>query len=231
MRKVYALILALLLTVGQAFADTRFVSGGGTSGTGATVPKISNYAGTFTASGTSTAVVTSAPVPTDHLIAIVYSGTRGADSITQTNVTWTKRYSGNGNNRFIEVWTGVATAGAGTTATFNFTGADTQFCEVFTVDSPNAFTSAVALTTATAAATALATVSHDSAVTGDYILYLCSAANPNSSYGAIGSSGTPLAAFGGASRGWIAIAPTGRVSYWSLSSSAVNFFAAIIKLS
>lgn len=198
------------------------------------MPTVTNYVGQYQGSSTTNALTVTAPATTDKLIAVVYSTGRGANSISQTNVTWTQRYTGNGNSQYLEVWTGVASSTGGTTATFNFTGSNNQFCEVFTVNSAtSAFTAGTAASTATGSATALATVSASGTplTEGAYVIFGCSAAAPSSSYGAASSPYRPLSAFGGQGRGGITRINGKALSYWSLSSSAVNFFTAIVVIS
>jgi len=195
------------------------------------IPTITNYAGTYAASGTSVVVTMSAPTAGDVLVAVVYSKGRGCNSITQTNVVWTQRYTGNGNSQYVEVWTGVVSASAGTTATFAFTGSNSGYFETFVVGGgASAFTAATASATATSTA-ALATVSATGLTAGNFYILACSANNPTSSYGSASDSVYPLSPFGGAGRGAVMRANGTSVSYWSLSSSGVAHFAAIIALS
>jgi len=195
------------------------------------LPTIDNYAATYTGSGTSTVVTMSAPAAGAVLVAVVYSRGRGANSITQTNVVWTNRYTGNGNSQYIEVWTGVASASAGTTATFAFTGNNVQYCETFVVaGGASAFTTATASATGTAAATALATVAASGLTVGSYYLLLCSSYNSSSSYAGSSHDFRYLSEFGGAGRGGVVRANGAAISYWSLSSSAVDYFTAIIAI-
>lgn len=195
-------------------------------------PTITNYASAFTSSSTTCGVTVTAPGTSDVLVGIAYSTSRTCNSITQTNVTWTSRYTGNGNSQHITVFTGVASASAGTTATFNFTGSNSQFCEVFTVNSASAFTSVSANNTATAASTALATVSQNAALTvGSHVIFAVCAAGPTSSYPGSSHAYVPLSNFGGQGRGGITRMNATKLSVWSLSSSAVNYFAAILVIS
>jgi hypothetical protein len=190
---------------------------------------VSNFASTFTASGTSTAVTTAAFAAATPLIALVYSTGRGCNSITQTNVTWTQRYTGNGNSQWIEVWTGVVAGGAaGTTATFAFTGANKNYCEVLQV--ATAFTAASASITGTAATTALSAVQASGLTVGNYYLALTSANGAASSYAGLSTDGSYLAPFGGQGSGFLMRLTQTSIAYWTLTATAVNYFKAIIAL-
>lgn len=230
--RIYAKSDGLLYSKDDAGAETALGGGGGSSTY--PLPTVTNFAAQFSSGSTSCAVTVTAPAAGDNLVAVVYAIGRGANSITQTNVTWTQRYTGNGNSQYLEVWTGVAASSAGTTATAAFTGSNTQYVEVFTVNSAASdFTAAAANGTATAASAALATVSNATAITvGSYVLFACSAGSAAaSSYGACSHDYIPLTAFGGVARSGIFRANGTGVSYWSISSSAVNYFTAIVILS
>jgi len=194
-------------------------------------PNVDNYAGQYTSSGTSTVVTVTAPTPGVSYVAVVYSTGRGCDSITQTNVAWTKRYTGNGNSQYLEVWTGVVSASPGTTATFAFTGTNHQVCEVFELPDAPAFTAASALATSTAATTARASVGASSAAVGDWLIWGVSSNNAAGSISNVDQSHTYLSVVGGQGRGGVLVAQSNSLSFWSTSDSAVSHFSAIVKLS
>jgi hypothetical protein len=198
---------------------------------GAILPEIANYASTYSSASTSNVVTMTQPTAGDVLVAIVTSRGRGCNSITQTNVTWTQRYTGNGNSQYIEVWTGVVSAAAGTTATFAFTGTNNQQCATFQVVGSSAFTSVSSSGTATAAATALSSLSVSNLTVGNWYIAVCSANSPTSSYGSMTQPVTSLSMVGGAMRAGI-FRPIGTsLTWWSLSSSAVDHFTAVVALS
>ncbi len=188
------------------------------------------FASQFQASSTSCAVTTNAFTTGDKLLAFVYSTARGCNSITQTNVTWTQRYTGNGNSEFFEVWTGVVSGTAGTTATFAFTGSNTQYCEVINVtNAASAFTAASSVTTGTASGTALVSVSTSQGLTvGNYYVVGGVAAAPASSYQITTHPFQPLAYSGGQGAGGFFRAVQKGMGYTAITSSAVNRFIAIV---
>lgn len=189
-----------------------------------------NYTATFTSSGTSTAVTTTAFSAGANLIALVGSTGRGCNSITQTNVTWTQRYTGNSGSRWAEIWTGVASATTGTTATFAFTGANTQQCGVFQMPNTNLnFTSATASNTASGTGTNAA---FGWAITeGDYYIVIYSGGNPASGYGAITHHANAVGTTGGALSAQIFLADfNGYVEAWRTFSSSVTYMFAGCKM-
>lgn len=193
-------------------------------------PAIAQYAGTFTASGTST-VVTLTPTVGKTIVCLVYSHSRGANSITQTNVVWTKRYGSSGNSRFFEVWVGVVSASPGTTATVAFTGANVQYCEVYELTDAPAFTTGTALSTATAATTALAGPMEGVALTpGDWLVWGVAQPSAASSYSGANQPYSFGTSSGGAGRGGFARALSTHFAVWSLGSGAQNYFGALVKL-
>src|SRR5690349_20220456 len=68
--------------------------GGTAAGAAYPLPTVVLMGAQFSGSSTSCAATVTAPTTGDKLVAIVYSTGRGANSITQTNVTWTLRYTG-----------------------------------------------------------------------------------------------------------------------------------------
>ncbi len=230
---------AAKLTLGTA-GQVLTVNGGATAAAWATPssgatyyeqPTVTNYAAQFQATSTSCAVTVVAPTAGDKLIAVVYATGRGANSITQTNVTWTQRYTGNGNSSYLEVWTGVASASAGTTATAAFTGSNTQYVEIFTVNSAaSAFTAASAVTTATSASGATATVSGAATAGTHYIVAASATSAVSTSISGVSHMYRPLTAFGGIARSGILRANANALSYWSTSNTASAFFTAIVSV-
>lgn len=212
---------------GNVFATMADVGGG----TVYEPPNVTNVASNFAGSGTSLVLTMTAPTAGDNLVMVVYPTGRGANSITQTNVVWTQRYTGNGNSQWLEVWTGVVSASAGTTATLAFTGSNVQYAQSFVVSNVTPFTSATALTTATNAASTLITLEGTGTV-GDYVVWGVSAALPSSAYHGCSQAYTPVAAaFGGAGRcGITRLGVATPISLWSLSSGSSSHFAALVKV-
>jgi len=104
-------------------AGTETLMSAGVGGTNLPViPTIVNLHENAFTNGTSIAQSVNAPTVGNRLVAIVGSTGRVCNSITQTNVTWTQRLTSNGNSRYVEIWTGVVSSSAGTTATAAFTG-------------------------------------------------------------------------------------------------------------
>jgi hypothetical protein len=188
------------------------------------------YAGQFTSSATTT-VVTFTPTPGKSLVAAVYSSTRGCNSISQTNVTWTQRYTGNGNSRYFEVWTGVAAASPGTTATFNFTGSATQYCEIYEITDAPAFTTGTVQTTGTGSAALVPPMDASALTKDDWVIWGITQSGITSSYSAGNQPYTYGTATGGTGRGGIFQAIGKRFAVWSVGSSSAAYFGAIVKLS
>lgn len=193
-------------------------------------PNVSNGNAGFAASGTTVAVTMTAPTAGDNLVMVIYANGRGANSITQTNVVWTQRYTGNGNGAYLEVWTGVVSASAGTTATANFTGSNGQYAQTFVVDAVTPFTSATALTTTT---NTVAFVSMEGVgTTGSYYIWAVTAWLVGSSYSALNMDFATSAQFGGAGRyGLFRLGTNKSIALWSLSNSTGSHFAAIVAVS
>lgn len=100
----------------------------------------------YSAGATTNAVTVS--VATGALVCFVHGDSRGASSITQTNVTWTKLYGGNSSNFYFEVWAGAKTGAAGTTVTANFASSTQSYISVCEYDHAE-FTTAGTAATAT----------------------------------------------------------------------------------
>lgn len=193
-------------------------------------PKIDDYAAQFSSASTSCAVTTAAYAIGATLVALVYSSNnRGANSITQTNVTWTKRYGNSGTNQFFEVWTGVVAGGAaGTTATAAFTGSGTQFVEIFALPDFPAITSGTGVNTATGTGTT--TTLSGSVTIGGLYVWGISAAAPSTSTSFASHGYTPTSYFGGQGRAGLFRAGSNRVGIVSTSSSSVAYFGALVAL-
>lgn len=195
-------------------------------------PTITDAVSQFTSASTSCAVTVAAPAVGANAVAIVHSTGRGANSLTQTNVTWTKRYSGNGNNQWIEVWTGVVAGGAGgTTLTAAFTGSNNQEVHYFLVPSESNFTACSAVVTGTGSASAVARVNSGGLTIGNLYIAACSAAAPTFSTNTLSQPWVHIIASGGQGRDGMLRAMSPRLAYWSESSSAVNNFIAILSIS
>lgn len=124
-------------------------------GSASPVPPVLQSVGQYKNSSSTNALTVTAP--TRALIMIVQSETRGASSITQTNVTWTQRYTGNSGGVYVEVWTGAITGAAGTAATVNFASATKSACIFVELD----------LSALTAVGTAATSTSGVLALTGE----------------------------------------------------------------
>lgn len=200
-------------------------------GAAATLPVLTDRTSAYEASDTSTVVTTAAYAIGASLIAVVYSTGRGANSITQTNVTWTKRYDGNGGSQYLQVWTGVVAGGAaGTSATVAFTGANKNFIEIAEYDGP-AITAATLSGSSVTATGTLVSLTSGALADGDLVLWAVSANSPASAYH---GANVPFAIFGapygGAGRGGLMLATTDRVAVWSISASSVAYFGAVLVL-
>lgn len=198
-------------------------------------PLLSGGGAGFNSSTTSLGVTTNASAIGDNLVALVMSTGRGCNSITQTNVTWTQRYTGNGNSQWFEVWTGVVAGGAaGTTATFAFTGANKVSAEVFTIAGVGNWTSGTIIgSSATTGSATLLTNSCNPAAAGDYVILGVSRNAPASSYMIINQDWTPTnqGAFGGQGSAAIMRAGTNRaLMVASIASSSVAQFTAFVKM-
>lgn len=207
----------------------------GSTGSFYPIPSITNVAGAFSSSSSSCAATfATAPVTGDKLICVIGASGRGANSITQTNVTWTKRYGSSGNSQFFEVWTGVVTGAAGTGITANFTGNNTQQIAAWVWNElPAAPTTGTGLATSTGASRTVHSneVSLGTGRGGWYIIGRC-AAGPTSSYWMCSQEAyAPSAAtFGGQLQCILLRGRADRVAYTAVQSSAVNDFGAIVQI-
>lgn len=207
----------------------QFLGGGTTAAWLSLIPPISNFGDHYSSGASTCAVTVSAPAIGANLICVVCATGRGADSITQTNVTWTKRYSGNGNSQYFEVWTGVCAGGSGgTTATVNFTGNNQQECSVFTWPGPANFTSVTGVATATSAGATLLNCS-GSVTRGNYVI-VGATSTAASSYSGLHHPYAPGNAFGGQSRFAVLQAWHDYIAWWSVSPSSTPYFAALVTL-
>jgi hypothetical protein len=199
------------------------------------IPNVGGHAGGFSAGTTSLAITTAAYAVGANLVFVVCSTARKPNAApSQTNVTWTERYASSGNNAFVTVYTGVVAGGAsGTTLTTTFASSTAVYAEVVRFDdSPIAnFTACAAADTATAATTALATVAVGSMAPGGFYMWVVCAAAPSSSYSGLSQPYRHgISVFGGQGRMGAFRAQRDAVALWSLSSSAVNYFAVIVRL-
>jgi hypothetical protein len=207
-----------------------------TAGAAVWVPTVkgvntTDHASNFAASGTSLAVTTAAFADGSVIWCAVMSSGRGANSITQTNVTWTKAYGGNGNSQFGELWRGVVAGGAsGTTATIAFTGSNSSSAEVFRFEE-GAFATAAANSTNTSAGSATVTHGINNVTMGGTYLWIVAAAAPTSSYGALNMAWRPGAiAFGGQGRLWFIRPDIEAFLGWQIQSSSTAWFSALVRV-
>ena len=198
-------------------------------------PRLTNQAGNYASTGTSLATTMTAPTAGDNLVGLVFSTGRGCNSITQTNVVWTQRYTGNGNSQYFEIWTGVVSASAGTTATFAFTGSNKQQIETFVVAGAGNWTSGtIQGSSATSSSATLLTNSAALTTAGDYVILGISRNSPASSYTAMSQAYTPTSTgvFGGAGTAEVFRAGANLfASMFSIASSSVQQFTAFVKMS
>jgi hypothetical protein len=198
-------------------------------------PALSGDSKAYSGSGTSLGVTTPAYSIGATLIACVMSTGRGADSITQTNVTWTKRYAGNASSQYIEVWTGVVAGGAaGTTATFAFTGSNKQQCQVFELVGVSAITAAALIgSLASSAGTTRIDLAATGAAAGDLVLWIVSANSPSTSYQNLNVPFTAtVTGLEGAGRVAVLRVPRGlTLQGWAQQSSSVATVTGYIKIS
>lgn len=190
------------------------------------VPALVQAAGHFQSASTTNAVTVTAP--TLALVAIVCSRTNAPTSISQTNVTWTQRYTNSGNSQYVEVWTGAITGSAGTTVTVNFGGSTTSWAEVYEIDHA-AFTSATGLATQTSSGSTNASAGPIGGTNGDYCVFAVSANGPSSAYGTINLPYVCASVTGGQGAGGVFIMQE-QAALWRILSSSVAWFAAIVKI-
>ncbi len=135
------------------------------------IPQFSRAVSNFSSSSTSLVLtMPSAPAAGENLVLVVGSGNNRAPSgVSQTNVTWTQRYSGSGNNQFVTIWTGAVSASAGTGITISFGSSGTQQATAFVVDGVTPFTAGTVLGTDTGTDT-IVTISSNSATAGGYYI-------------------------------------------------------------
>jgi len=187
----------------------------------------------FAASGT-TAVATMGSTPTNgnYLYAVIGSTGRGCDSITQTNVSWAKIYSGNGNSQYFELWKGTVSASAGTSVTANFTGSNKQEIAVAEWGTLNLSTAGTAKTITSASGTAPSfwTVPLATAP-GDYVIVGISANVPSSQELKVPIARLPWNPTGGQECACVGRSPGGSIVAWGSISSSVAYFGAMFVLS
>lgn len=149
----------------------------GAGGTWYEQPQYSLLANNLSSSSNSLVITMTAPANGDLLLLVVGSGNnRKANSgPTQTNVTWTERYNGSGNNQHVTIYTGVAAASAGTTITLGFANNSQQQGVVFKYSNHAAFTAASAVNTGTAGSGGTRSVLSDGPLTlGDWYVFAVS---------------------------------------------------------
>lgn len=210
-------------------------TGAGVGGAGGDVfyksPSVTNISGGFNASA-SHAITVTAPTTGDKLIMVVLSRGRGANSITQTNVTWTQRYTDNANSNWVEVWTGVVSGTGGTTATVAFTGSNNQQDIYFVCNGlPAAPTSVTAYATSTSAGRTVYTCNATSLVVGDFVIAAVCANAPTSSTYMITQPTTQISTTGGQGTAHIFRAISENVEHLRIHSSSVSDNGGLLKIS
>lgn len=205
---------------GSGATKTINIPGGGGTALPALVqePAVSVFSSGTTAIGL---VYASAPTNGNRCYILVCSNSRGASSITQTNVTWTNLFTGNDGTRWTELWVGVVAASAGTTATVNF--ASSTRMQALGIEMTNVFTTAAANTAATSNQ-----VGPLSTSSGDYVFVI---ATHTSSGGAVlipNVQHIPIGATGGQGAGALLISPGG--SIYAQRSTDVNSRMVLVKV-
>lgn len=187
------------------------------------VPPYVQVVNQYQASSTTCVVTMAAPTPGNTLLCFVGASGRGATSITQTNVAWTRLLTNNGNSYYTEVWVGVVSASPGTTATVNYASGTTSQCAVIELpaDSTPAFSTAGTPQTVTGTG-ALAQVPELNCSVGDWVVWLGGAAI-TSSYSGANMPYLPVLPTGGLLRGGILKAVGGKFSVWSVQSASGAF--------
>lgn len=196
------------------------------------IPVPTSSSSQFSSSSTTCAVTTAAFTTGDKLIAIVAAGSRGCNSITQTNVTWTQRYASSGNSNFVEVWTGVVSGTAGTTATFNFTGSGTQQCAVVCLnEAPSAFTAAASIGTDTSGSSSTHQVTSTSATAGRYCVLAIAAQATSHTLLVASQPYAPQLVTGGRLAYLLGRSNFSQWHFAGIKNTATSHFAAIVELS
>lgn len=203
----------------------------GTANEAITLPALVQEWVANSTSGTSVAATLgSAPTSGNRILGIVASIGRGANSITQTNVSWTQLATFNGNNQWIEFWLGVVSASANATATANFTGVNAS--DLIIAEIAQAFSTAGTPVTSTGNSTET-TVPYLTADAGDYVLAGVSSNTLTSNSGALISC-VPCIEIRGSghrARGLLAIAPSGQINFYGFQSAAVAWSAMAVVIS
>jgi hypothetical protein len=196
-------------------------------------PRVTETGSAYSGGTTSLAVTSAAWAAGSTVLAVVHSKGRVANSITQTNVTWTQRYTGNGNSMYVSVWTGVVAGGAaGTTATVALTGSNMVFVQLGKLPDEAAITAATLSGSSATASGTLSTIETTALTPGDLVLWGITADSPSSSYVGCTAAFAPFGTlFGGAGRSGLFYAPSNAASLWSIQSSGVAWFGAFIVLS
>ena len=197
------------------------ISGGGGSGDALRAPAKSNVNSTFTSSGTSTVVTMTAPAAGATLLALVSARSRGCNSITQTNVTWTNLATKVGNSQNLEIWKGVVSASAGTTATFAFTGTNSQQCATFELPNESVPTTATEKGATTSSGSTQNAMNASSLTLGAVLIHAVAANNPTSSVGGSTNIVNAIDAFGGALAAHVSKANCTEQSDWHNFSSSI----------
>lgn len=186
-----------VLSIASGAVSWEAPTGGGSTFYG--IPTPTQMVGQF-ASATTNALTVPAATSGNRLLMISCSAARGANSITQTNVTWTNRYTGNGNSLYTELWTGVTSGTGGTTATVNFTGSNNQYNIYIELPSTYpAFTTVGTTVTGTAASGTVYNLGDLATASGDYVVWIITAGQA-SSYTIMNHPYMPAAATGGIGR-------------------------------
>jgi len=193
------------------------------------MPDITQSTSGFQTSSTTNGITFGA-TPTKGLICLVFGTTRGASSITQTNVTWTQRYTGNGNSQFFEVWTGAISGTAGTSVTVNFASATRSNVEVYEINHAD-FTSVGTAVTNTGSATTIYTMGPlTSPSRGSICVGGITTNGAGSQYGGMNIPFFSANFFGGQGRGVIFIFNE-IAMMWAQTPTALTYFGAMMSIS
>lgn len=181
-------------------------------------------------SSSSLAVTVASSAEGETLLAVVGSTSRKPTGITQTGVTWTERYAGNGGSQYLTVYTGVVGAGGGgALATVAFGSAGAAQASLVRLPDESAVTSVSALATATATS-ASPRVAAGGLAEGDLLLLAAAAASPTWSFSSVAAPHAHVGGIGGQLRSFVARAVGPEVAWDGTYSGSCAWFAAILGL-
>lgn len=188
------------------------------TGGGVSIPTLVQGAAAVNTSTSLTTTLGSTPTVGNILYGIVAGRTRGANSITQTNVVWTQLVTYNGNSQYIEIWKGVISASAATGATAAFTGSANNYLQVVEVAHTLGTAGSSVNGTGTGASFAIGPLT---ASAGSFVI---AAVSSNSPAGGMLLSGIPNQALdgaGAAGKALMLFSPGGQLTFTGINTTAV----------